>query len=65
MEMQASVASNLAMVEKSVHPRILHHLSPLLQLIHKMVKMAKKVEKEVKTMSEASRRPPLYLFGAS
>jgi hypothetical protein len=54
----------LTMVARPGHPHLtLLHLIPLLQLTLMMLKV-KRVENKMKTMSEASRRPPRHLFGA-
>jgi hypothetical protein len=55
METQALAASNLTMVAWPIHPHLtLHHLTPLLWLILVMMKIMKRVEKNMKTTSEAS-----------
>jgi hypothetical protein len=54
MVTQASAALDLSMVERLVHPHLtLHHLTPLLRLILKMMKKIKKARMKVKTMNEA------------
>jgi hypothetical protein len=53
MDMQASTTLDLAMVEKSVHPRTLFHFTPPLRFILMMMKV-KRVENKMKMMSEAS-----------
>jgi hypothetical protein len=62
--MQDLVVSALTMVVRPVHPPLtLLHLTPLLRLILMMLKV-KRVESKMKTMSEASRRPPRHFFSA-
>jgi hypothetical protein len=55
MGMLASSASTLTLVARPVHPRhTLLHLTLLVWQIRKMMKMAKKVQKSPKMMSEGS-----------
>jgi hypothetical protein len=63
MEMQASAASAFTMVARPGHPHLtILRLIPLLWLTLMMVK-EKKAANKMKAMSEASQRPPRYLFG--
>jgi hypothetical protein len=64
MVTQALVVLDLAMVEQPVHPPHTHrHLTPLLQLILKMMRTMKRVEKKVKMMSRAFFKTSQLIFG--